>query len=231
MNKRGTTNIEFVLAFILFAGFVTTAIYLFNPIKSTGIPDSTVNYIVNEIIGNMSVELDSYSVIITNEAAGKEIVAIRISGVDSNKKVRAENYNGKQLNAMREGEVVYVNREEEDFVSLKFCEDFTEMPASEAVIKESYYKIASSNSDMAISEARMLALKENYETGYSELKNRLGVPANTDFSFAIVMGDGIKISVDRSIPARAEVFSESTLKEILRRDGSSEFGEITIKIW
>jgi hypothetical protein len=234
MQKRGATNIEFVLAFVLFAGFIATILYLFNPIRTTGIPETTRSYIVNEIVSNVSVKLDSYSVTIP-AAVSDEVIAVNISGEDGGMKSRVENYYGSQFKSERVGDIVYFNRTSrtEGFASVKLSEDFKVGAgvSNKPNLYPIHYKIASSSSDEVISEIRVRKLNESYYGDYNDLKKQLGIPDNIDFSFVLTMADGFKITAEKGIPLRAEVFSENVLKEILREDGVSEFGDLTVKIW
>ena len=63
------------------------------------------------------------------------------------------------------------------------------------------------------------------------MRKGLDIPSGMDFSFTLEFQNGQKISADKSVPLRVEVFSETALKEIIKTDGSSEFAYLTVKAW
>lgn len=229
MNKRGINNLEFILSFILFAGFVGAAIYFINPAEDRGTLSYSANYIVNEIITNSTINIESYSVKLTTLDS---VVAVSIPGVDANKNARVEDYNGNVLPSRTEGDEVIFERQDRDFVIIKFGEDYeagtyggTATPSSEK------YKIASVTNSELISEKRIEVLKAEYEKDYSLLKAQRNIPSEVDFTFRLELPSGQILETSRRTPAGSEVFSETKIREILKNDGASEFGYLNIKIW
>jgi hypothetical protein len=230
MNKRGVSNIEFILAFILFMGFVVSALYFFNPVRSTDVMQSSERYTINKIITNTTVEIGSYSVKISDQSA--EAICVEIEGVDAGKKARVEDYNGNELPSARVDNKVYFERDGKNFVVIHFSEDFEGgKTTSERPDKENNYQIASSTSSSVISEKRIRNLKDAYANDYSSLKTQLDIPPGVDFSFSLAFSNGTVIAAEKTTPLRAEVFSETKIEEALKSDGTSEFAYLTAKIW
>ena len=227
MDKRGVSNIEFIMAFILFIGFVVTAIYFFNPISSTGVLESSATYAINEIIKNTTVEVESYSVKLSG---GPDIIYVEIDGLDNNKKARVESYDGKKLPSRREGDRIHFDRNREDFIVISFSEDFDAGDFGETGASGDY-QIASFRSSEEISEKRVSKLKELYEQDYSLLKEQRDLPPGIDFSFSLEFPNGESIKAEMNAPQRAQVFSETRIKEVLKKDGASEFAYLTVRIW
>ena len=66
MEKRGVSNIEMVISFLMFIGFTFAALLLFNPTSSNDrMVDSSLNYAINAIVQNASIDIISYSVKLT----------------------------------------------------------------------------------------------------------------------------------------------------------------------
>lgn len=228
MNRKGASNIEFVLSFILFAGFVVSALYFFNPTTSSKSMTVSGDYASNEIIKNTSVELSSYSVVVSSSEID---IMISLPGADGGKGVKVEDYNGRQVPSKRYGDEICVMRESssQTFLVMRFSEDIQGI--SGPCTGGTGYEIASSTTDSVISEKRIKKLNEMYNRDYAALKKQLDMPENIDFSFSLVFSNGDTISAERNKPARAEVFSQTKIEEILMEDGTSQFGRLTVSIW
>ena len=73
-------------------------------------------------------------------------------------------------------------------------------------------------------------MKNEYDSSYSSLKTKLNIPNGIDFSFSLDFPT-YSIIAERDKPLRAEIFSETKLKEVLKTNGAFEFAYITSKIW
>jgi hypothetical protein len=237
MQKRGLSNIEFILSFVLFIGFVMAALYFFNPVRDVKVLESSKSYVIGELTRNVTVELDSYSIKIMPDASPSNdgVIAVNILGIDPAKNVSMEDYYGKRMDSLREGDRIYIKvgtgSNMINFTIVKFSEDFTAGTVSEKPAPDKYYKIASSSAEEVISEKRLLQLNDSYYNDYLLLKKQLGIPTEVDFAFELEFPNGYKISAARDIPLRAEVFAETQIKEILRKDGTTEFANFMVRIW
>ncbi len=229
-GKKGAANVEFIMAFILFTGFLMAALYFFNPIKDVESIESSKNYLFNEFTRRASVELDSYSIVITTESDVTRI-EVDILGVESEKNVRVEDYYGKELNSRRIGNSVCFEREQgENFAVVRYSEDFEKGDLS-CIGTGTEYKIASSITGKLLSVKRMKELKESYDTNYEGLKEELGLPKGVDFSFSLELPNGEIINAERKTPVRVEIYSEVKIKEVLKEDGTSGFAYLKISTW
>ena len=231
MKKRGAGNVEFILSFMLFISFTVAALYFFNPVRGVQNLESSKNYVVNTIIANTSVSLEAYSIIIS---ASSNILSIEVSLPESKipigKNVRVVDYYGNVLSSNRNGNQVCFTREnDEKFATIYFSEDLKGDSAPCAGSAD--YQVASSISSKVLSEKRIMQLNNSYYGDYSSLKEQFNIPANMDFSFSFEFQNGKVISVERNAPLRKEVFSETKIKEILKEDGTSEFGYLTVRVW
>ena len=230
MKKKGAGNIEFILAFILFVSFTAAAIYFFNPTKNVQNLESARGYVTNILLENVSVELDSYSVII-DASDNVNDLKVSISDIASDKNVRVVNYSGNEMSSKRHSNNVCFTRDnEEKFVTLYFSEDLDD-GGDEACSRSTDSRIASSMSTRVISEKRFRQLKENYNASYSSLKEHFNIPAGMDFSFSLEFPGDETISAEKAVPLRREVFSDTEIKEILRNSGNLTFGYLTVKVW
>jgi hypothetical protein len=230
MEKRGVSNVEFVLAFVLFVSFVAIAFFLFNPIKNLRTIDFSASYSFDAIVKNASIEMDSYSIKINNGAGS--IVAILIPYIAQTKKARVENYYDRVLPSNFSGGVVYFQREGENFAVIKFSDDFQSGGLAEKTnLDTGKYTLASAVSESVVSEKRMLALNQSYIKDYTGLKKNLNIPDNVEFSFNLQFQDGYIISGERTGAAKLERLSETKRLEVLRNGGSAEFAYLTVQVW
>ena len=84
------------------------------------------------------------------------------------------------------GNVIF-NREGNNFVVIKFNEDFDAgtVGGSAEILSEGNYTISSSDDKEVISEKRALALSEFYFDNYQELKKKFNLPGRIDFAFSV----------------------------------------------
>jgi hypothetical protein len=123
MHKRGVSNLEFILAFVLFAGFTVAALYFFNPVKNLKDMDYSRDYTLSKIIENTSVELDSYSIVITESAPSK----MKIGGLEIVSNVSAIHYDGSIIDSSKMGDNICIDRDisGREIITLYFSKDIT----------------------------------------------------------------------------------------------------------
>ncbi len=259
MKKRGISHIEVILSFLIFIGFVIFGLYFFTPFESNRLIESSLIYVVDEIVENTSVELDVYSIKIYSDAEDEpeDILEITISEVDFNKVVRAENYFGKEIPSRREqnnpdvvrikiSQDIFEGFESSDgFILLKFSEDMTPYSISTELdgdvinsIGGDLYQIGSLNNMEILSEKRVEDLKNLYSLNDDEyfiLKDRFNIPRRVNFGFSVLFEGGEIIESMREIPKGIEIFSEKKRGEILRssptNSGKIEYADLIINIW
>lgn len=62
MNKRGASHVEMIIAFVLFTGFLISALIFFSPTRTSRLVDSTLAYAFNEIQDASITRLTTYSI-------------------------------------------------------------------------------------------------------------------------------------------------------------------------
>lgn len=239
MFKRGIGHVEAILSFLLFIGFISAALFFFIPSGGEQVIDSTLLYAINGVMKNTTVDFESYSVKIERDSIPKDqkTIAIdfptEIATLNQEYKVRAESYEGKSLPATREGNIVYVDFGEEDFVILKFSAGLTsgQSATSKPAENSAYYKISSSNKRKVISEQKIFELNQSYYQKYDSLKYNLGIPSQVDFGFSFSL-PAFDIVGEKEVPIGIEVFSSLSRRELLLQDdGALIFGEVSVKVW
>ena len=220
---------EVILSFVLFVSIVFVALLFFTPAKTTRVLESSLSFIEREIVENTTTVLVTYSVKIDQSA--DDIVVVEISE-DANKKVRVEDYQGIKLPSSHSSGKIYFERDSEDFVLIKFSEDFpetNEVPTS-SNLDPNLYDIVSSSSESILSEKRVISLQSSYTNNYNVLRESFNL-RNIDFSFSVTIPGKEAITAEIQIPENVDIFAKSRKIQILLEDGSTAFGDLRTKVW
>ena len=233
MEKRGVSHVEFILSFLLFIGFLLSILLFFDPFDNNDILDVSLNEVSDSIIKQVSKEIIIYSVVV-DQAVTELIIEFTIPNINSDYKVRVEDYNGNVLPSSFDGADVVVDRGGNSFLKVKFSYAFLShvsapFPPFEPTTPAP--TIASSNIKNIATEFEFNVLKTQYVTDYHTLKTDLGLPPGINFDFEVKFDDGNGIIDSNSIPSGVDVFVDKDRIEIIRGDGKSEFADLSVKVW
>jgi hypothetical protein len=234
MHKKGVSSLEFILSFVLFAGFTIAALYFFNPVGNLKNMDYSRDYTINKVISNTSVELNTYSIVIP---IGVSDTVISLPDIAPGKNMHAVNYLGERIKSLKEINDFCFDRVKSDerFITLYFSEDIAGIQDLSSCISPpdpSKYQISSSLTERVISENRTLSLNKTYWEDYSSLKTQLGIPNDVDFSFKLEFSATDYISAEKPLSdVTREIFSETNRMEVLRTNGIPQFGQLTVRVW
>ncbi|MBS3071478.1 hypothetical protein J4408_00650 [Candidatus Pacearchaeota archaeon] len=239
MNKEGASHIEVILAFVLFVGFIMFALYFFNPLNSSRLVDTSVDYLLNEIREKTEVAVDFYSLKIDSSVSDESIQLDYPDDVDTSKNVASEGEDGEILDSRVAGNNIFVDRKNNDFIKLKFSETITENDNCcqnaknlEAQGNEGKkYILASSNKRNIISEKKISEINKTYYENYNALKEEFNLPGRVNFAIVFFLSNK-EVRMEKEIPNNFEVFTEETRVELIRDDnGKIEFADLIIKVW
>ena len=233
MEKRGVSHVEFILSFLLFIGFLLSILLFFDPFDNNDILDVSLNEVSDSIIKQVSKEIIIYSVVV-DQAVTEPIIEFTIPNINSDYKVRVEDYNGNVLPSSFDGTDVVVDRTsslDPGFLKVKFSDAFDPSSPAPSGSSTTVVTIASSNIKNISTEFGFNVLKTQYVTDYSTLKTDLGLPPGINFAFEVKFDDGTGIIASNSIPSGVDVFVDKDRIEIIRGDGKSEFADLSVKVW
>ncbi|MBS3071122.1 hypothetical protein J4407_02370 [Candidatus Pacearchaeota archaeon] len=86
-------------------------------------------------------------------------------------------------------------------------------------------------SDSQIFESRIIELIERYESDYEGLKEELGIPLGTEFTFSFERSDGVVLSPSSEEPIAVNIYSTEIPVQYVSDDATILFGKLTIKVW
>jgi len=231
MEKRGLGHIEIILAFVLFIGFLSFALYFFNPLNPDRLLSNSLVYTNDEISDNVSVLIESFSVVI-EETVIEDNIGIQLNPANSNAQVRVEDELGLKMSSRYENGIVYFNRPGSNFVNIFFSEDLVNGELGEGILLDSgQYNVSSSDEKRIFSEKRLLYLNQSYYNDYNDLIENFNLPRRIDFGFTITFLNGLQISGVKDVPDNAQVEANTESIEVLRLEGDIEFAEFTTLVW
>jgi len=232
-NERGLSHVEAILSFVLFTGFLIFAFFFFSPFSGNRLLDSSNDYAVREIMNNVTIDMESYAIVL-KDVVPLGIVGIRIdSGVEM-AIARIEDNDGIHIPSQEDIGIVYFDNTGFDFITMMFSEDFSEGSVENGVflIEDTDYTISSSEKRNVVSEKRISDLRDNYEDDYLKLKNKFNLPGRVDFGFVLQFGPEDEIVASRPVPEGLEVIVTQERVEVIRElDGSIVFADLLVSAW
>ena len=226
-NKGGLSHIEVIISFVIFLGFISFAFYFFSPFESGRTLKASLAYSFDEIVENVSVSLESYSVSLNN--CGDTTISIENpSPISGN--VKIIDINGDILGGIRDGNNFCIGTPQ-DFVTILISEVFPDSSGTCVDITNPCSNISSSENMKILSERKIEELKENYELDYETIKENFNLPGRIDFGFSIIFNDAQKIVAEKEIPENLEVDAKKKRIEIIRENGDIEFADLIVEVW
>jgi hypothetical protein len=236
MKRRGISHIEAIVSFVLFIGFLAFAFFFFSPFRGGDVLNASVEFLEREVRSDSVSRMESYSIVIEiQEPPLPDELAVNINTVDidiSEVDAFVVDKDGEFLESRKTGSTVNFDREGENFVIIRFCEDFDNNDVvSGTLISEGMdYTISSSDSRDLYSEIKLKEIESAYESNYVGLKEQFNLPNRVDFAITVDFGDE-NIDANIGIPEEAEVISRKNRIEIIREDGVIEFADLILRVW
>jgi hypothetical protein len=187
MKKRGKKsqgNIELVLSFVIFVGFILVMLVFLNPMKNSATSYSSLDNIHNKIMNNISLEFDSLAIRINSGIYG-DCFQINLNGAGALGKVMALSSNNFILKANKNNEEIIFEKTSDYFYIFYFSDSFNESPEilSKCVILNSKnYSLGLLNQEKRVLIENLENLNNSYSSDYSGLKNSIGIREDFDFS-------------------------------------------------
>ncbi len=239
MQKRGSSHIEMVIAFILYITTISLAIYLFNPTPIAKKPDFSAQDVEGALFAQAGIPVTTYEVMINNTNGQITSPQILIDlNADQIGQERVVNASGAVLNSSMQAHSqvsVAWDKDNGTLLYLSFGEDFQSpglIKDSTVTVNENFTYILGKTTLLYISENKMLASNNSYYNDYIGFKHSLHLSDFVDFGFTLYPSytEGI-IYANRSVPNGISVSSESKVMPIQRSNGTLTYGGWEVKIW
>jgi len=226
-SKRGASHVEFIISLAMFLVFVSAALFFFTPKISTVSLDELAKDNFVNIEDALKTEVQKYGVKINNQ--NQEIMAIELKNSIGNERI--ENLNGQRLESGKQGDIIFFRQDEEEFIYIFLSENFLGGSLSGNPNQNlEKYEMASFIIEKPLSIKKAIDMKNLYEEDYNSLKNIIGIPSRIDFGFSVLIQEQ-EIKADLGNSLGKEIHSVTKRLEIMKEDGSREFGTLTVRIW
>ncbi|MEI6732091.1 MAG: hypothetical protein WCK90_05450 [archaeon] len=227
MNKRGSGNIEVLMAFVLFIGAVIVALYLLNPAKSANLEETSMNYAFGAIKNISFSEVESYSVKIMSSENRVSIALLPTN--PTNDLVSVEDYYGDMKSSYANGGIITFDKPSNNFTIIRFSHNI-DSSSTPITGTSAPYELSSSVTEDIVSESKFLAMNQTYYSDYESVKSSLKILASMEFSARMYL-PGKEILMTREIPQNRNVVSRNERMRVLRSDGSIVFGNLEVSMW
>ncbi len=231
-GKKGFGHVEAIISFVIFIAFLVFAFSFFSPFQSGRTLTSSLDYAWREVAEATKIDLEIYSVYITNPSA-PSLVTIMIPSSPSGINASVEDGNGVSLVSYTDSIGVHFQKPVNNFVRIKFAEDFVKgISINGTPLVNSEYVVSSSEIQKTFSEKKLLDINGSYYSNYSVLKTQFNLPNRVNFGFAVKFSEGLEIVASKQIPENIEVLSKNDRVAVIRiSNGTVEYADVRVFVW
>jgi len=227
-----------IVSFVLFVGFAGFLLIMFNPQKYTPVGYGSIDSAQAILMGNLSVEYDYTSVILTQESAdslsGKCFKTESITGI--NRTLAVKDMDGTITYSKNEsdGRIIIRALDLQRFYGVYSADFFSELtpecPEPIQIFKPENYSTGILTTKSAVLYENIEKLNKSYYSDYEGLKKNLGM--KNDFSF-IIRNETNDILFDTRIeqPQNINILSREIPFLSINKTGSTENLFINLGVW
>ncbi len=230
-NKKGVSNLEMILSFLIFIGFVF-ALFLIFPIAKTERSKVGLDAAHKGILEFASVELTEFSVDIDKSSLASKS-CFRFKSPTKLEKIIVRNKDNLLMNAVYEDNRIYIEGTEK-FYYISSSEEFEErnFPKDCKELGLGNFEIGLISTSKVLSFKKASELKEAYSLKYSDLQAKFGIPARENFGFILREFNGTEIiSAMKKKPLRVSVLVKETPVRIVYSNGELKYIMLHVEEW
>ncbi len=244
--KKALTHVEVVISFVMFIFFLILIFSLMKPLKKTEDKSYLIENVKKMVEKKTVVDVTRITMGIENETFSSlrmmpESVCIKINltefGINTtNKKVRVKADNS-PVNASISDGLATINFVGAKLYEIYLSENLNEIqPSCQIILDTSQFKYLSNFTIGLITETSMLskekleALKQEYETNYSKLKDKFFIRG--EFDILVVNSTKHEIArMERNVPSTVNIFAREFPIEIIDSEARIQSGIMKIRVW
>ncbi len=205
-NNKAQSHVEMMLSFVIFIGALIFIFIFLNPFTKTGGGISVIDDIQKNIIAEISSEIGKLSVI-GGDGIGNYDFPLEYG---NNFIEVQETLDPKKCN-------------------LYFSDDFS---VGTKTCQFNSYTLGVYSKEKMIVWDKIISLKQDYDTGYSGLKSKLGTSKDFSFSFKNIGGGEITaLSVSKNPPSGVNVESKNIPLRVIDSFGNINELILNIRVW
>jgi len=244
--KKGLTHVEVVISFVMFILFLVLILSLMKPLRKTEDKSYLIGNVERMVKEKTTVDVIRITIAIENETFNEleqmsNGICIEINltefGINTtNKKIRVEADNS-PVNASISDGLATINFGNAKLYEIYLSENLSEIPPScQITLDMSQFSYLSNFTIGLITEVSMLsrekleALKQEYETNYSKLKEEFSIRG--DFNILFVNTTKHEIArMERNAPSTINIFAKEFPVEIIDKEARIQSGIMKIRVW
>lgn len=228
MKKRGS-HVGVVISFMIFIMFLIFLYLIIEPkVRIEKNKQSDLDNLKIELIEKISANMTSVTV--SDSSSGYNClkldnIAVGGSGLNS----IVKNKEGNPVNSYSSGDFLKIALGGESFFKVHYSEEeFKDFPTSNNNCVDAI--IESVRTDKHIFETKIIVLKEEYENGYDDLKEKLKVPAESEFGFSFIYSNETIIGTKEG-NISISIYTEKVSIHYIDKEANINPGLIIIKVW
>ncbi len=233
-RKKGSGQIEIILSFVIFTGFVVFLFAVF-PVYRTEKSSAGLDSAEKSILDNVSVKIDYFTIAINVVLGGEDKCICFRETVSGN--IIAKDIDGKIFNAEYRSDNVCINGKEY-FFQIYAYDGFAAGAGVDwtrdckQLAEPGDYTLGLRKNITMVSYDKLAALKQGYGADYSGLLETFNLPKGENFGFRLVDLKGTEIlGAVRSIPQRVEVQARNVPVQAVYSNGEFKFAMLNVLEW
>lgn len=232
-NKKSQGQIEMILSFTIFIGFLAVLFYFFSPIQNRSTSTYGIDDAQNKILANLSITYSKVSFILNSTTCN----CFSFSNSIQAKSILVKDINGRAVSSVISGGNIYIkpfSSSCDRYYSIYYdgnglnAYNFT--PSSCVSFTSSNYTYGLTFYEKPVLFENLLNFNKSYGSDYQNLK--IGLKLNNDFSFSVVNETGttiIKQSIYR--PRSVNVLSGTMPMVAINSDANQTGIIISLQVW
>jgi len=231
-KRKGSANVEIVLASVIFISFIVFMLIYLKPFKSSPVETSALKVAEAKIFENISTDLNEVSLKLP---VGSVQILPPCSAVSLNipKPTRITDQNGNYVETKRIPGKLYFKSSSGTFFTIYYSDEFEEIPLQDTSLCAEVvdYKLGVIKPYKKVSSSRLEQLFQNYDLNYGSLKSYFGL--ESDFNIIVNERNGTQISPEfqKSKASGVEVFAKEIPIEILEKNGEIVPATMILQVW
>ena len=233
MKKRGAGNLEMVIAFVFFIGFVVFLFLFLKPGQTSTLSGSVIVGLHDSFETQTYTNL-SYIFLKSNYFDGGNCFILDLPNslfeydIDNTDSYVAL-LSGEEVDSSIQNELLAISNES-NFFRVYISPEFNDDSLSGCAPLDDF-ELGSITERRVISYSSLEAMRDEYYSDYDGLRVKLGVPAIYDFAIIPENMPELIMQPRLGIPDSVEIIARDYVFEVLKRDGTFNNQRINFRVW
>lgn len=236
IKKKGFTNVEFVISFVIFILFVFFLLIILNPFKQYQIDPVVINKIQRGLMGEVEVSVSKLGIKAKAQGQGGGVGAtcfsVDYNDFESTNKIFVDKVGSGNVLAVFSGSQIFVDSGIGDYIVYSSDEFNPLNTPTPRQCAQNIEIVLGINEEYQYVSYRLLAdLATEYESDYEGLKQRIGT--DSEFSFELLDLDLTPggITAIKGKPGKLDINARNIPIKVVWEDGRIEDMLLNLRVW